>query len=680
MLKFLRKYQKGLLVVFGVFLMVVFLAPQAIQQIGRSSMNRTVALLGEGRKVTLQQLQTAGREREAIRQFLGVFLSPGEVEALTGEDEVHWFLLTHAADMGGFTGEGGDGRQWMLELSERFAAFVETQLQQNPDFDPQELLSRAQADLEGMRMRTAGANRLTLDQFDLALAKARGVGRMIGAYITAPRLSAPASVIEAKEQLDEVGIDYLAIPGERGYEGEITEEQLVEHFQKYREVEPGEGAYGIGYVRPQRVKLELLTFVQAQIEEAIPVSARDLVVTYNANPEKYTGGRTEETPEAREEARRFELERVRADLKRERAKEIITEGIAQVRRLVLPSLDIDPATGLVRVPENARRVGPSLDELADRLAEHLTSWYRSRYESPDFTMPRPTIRILDREWLTMTELTALDGLGQAQVKLPGNRVQRFPAFVMSVRELAPQSEFGPQRGALAIENPIRDTISGDVSFVRVLDVRDRSPAESLDEVREQAERNLRAILGFEALQKRIEEFRSVAISQGLDGVAELLNEQENENTVGPDAEPLGRPSKPPLRVTRGARVTRGKIQTRFGGTAEINDPGLVEQIHAIGESLDPLRPIEEVPVEKRTISAPVPKKRMVVVARITGVRPLTIERFRAEGDAIAANAAALPFTAGEDNPFSLRAMVDRWNYRKPDGSDPLKRDDEIPAP
>ncbi len=677
MLKFLRKYQKGLLVVFGVFLMVVFLAPQAIQQLGRSSMNRTVALLGDGQKVTLQQLQTAGREREAIRQFLGAFLSPGEVEALTGEDEVHWFLLTHAARKGGFSGEAGDGRQWMLELSERFAAFVETQLQQNADLDPQELLARAQADLEGMRMRTAGANRISLDQFDLALAKARGVGRMIGAYITAPRLSAPVSVIEAKEQLDEIGIDYLAIPGERGFEGEISEEQLIDHFQKYREVEPGEGEYGIGYVRPQRVKLELLTFVRSEIEEAIPISARDLVATYEANPEKYTGGRSEETPEAREEARRIELERVRTDLKRQRAEELINEGIAQVRRLVLPSLDIDPATGLVRVPEGARRVGPSLDELADRLVEHLTRWYRSRFEAEEFTMPRPTIRVLDREWLTMTELATLDGLGQAQVKLPGNRVQRFPSFVMSVRELAPQSDFGPQRGAIAIENPIRDTISGDVSFVRILDVRDRSPAESLDEVREQAERDLRSILGFEALRERIDEFRSIAISQGLDGVASLLNEQEE--TVGPEPQ-LSRSPKPPLRVTRGAKVTRGQVQTRFGGVAEINDPDLVQQIHERGDSIDPLRPIDEVPPEDRMITAPVPRKRMIVITQITGVRPLTIERFRAEGDAIAANAATLPFTAGEDGPFSLRAMVTRWNYRKPDGSDPLTRDDEGAAP
>lgn len=676
MLKFLRKYQKYLLVFFGVFLMIVFIAPQAVQQLGQSTLNRTVALVGK-KKVRLQELQAAGREREAIRQFLGMFLAPAEVGAYTGEDEVHWYLLVHSAREGGYIGEAGDGRDWMRELGDRFASYLETQLQ-GSEIDPAALLRQAQNDLEGLRQRVAGSNRLSLEDFDLALAKARGVGRMLGSYVNAPRLSAPAAVAEAKRHLDQIVLDYVAIPGDRGFDGEISEEMLREHFTRYQSVRPGEGEYGVGYVRPRRVKIELLTFDRDAIERSVPISARDVIDVYDSDPARYPGGRSEATEEEREAAKALEFERVRAAIRSQRGDMILEEALKQVRLIVLPTISMGPG-GVAQVPAGASRVGPTFEAIADQVAEHLTAWSVSQFEAREGTVriPRPDVLVLDRDWLTLEDLSSLEGVGLAQVQLHGNRTQRFANFVINcfreAGELSLGEEARPQVAVPAIQNPIRDGVTGNISFVRVLDVREESPAESLDEVRTRAEADLRGILGFEALRERVSEFRSAALEGGLEGVVALF--ADDGAIVGPEGE-APTPPKPALRVTRGAMIEDGTLRTRFGAAADMNDKGLVSQIEQLGASLDPIRAMDETPAEMRTLVAPVPGKRAVVVALVTGVRPLTVELYRARGDATALGAARLPFSAGDENPFSLRSLVARWEYRRPDGGDALAPEED----
>lgn len=687
MLKFLRKYQKFLLVFFGVFLMIVFVAPQAVQQLGQSSLNRTVALVGS-KKVRLQELQAARREREAIRQFLGMFLAPGEVAAYTGEDEVHWYLLVHSAHEGGYVGEAGDGRDWMRELGDRFASYLETQLQ-GSDLDPQALLEQAQSDLEGLRRRVSEGNRLPLEEFDLALAKARGVGRMLGSYVNSPRLSAPAAVAEAKEHLDQIALDYVAIPGDRGFEGEISEEMLAEHFARYQNAKPGEGEFGVGYVRPRRVRIELLTFDRDAIERSVPVSARDAIDAYDSDPARYPGGRSEATEEEREAAKAIELERVRADIRAARADLILAEASKQVRLIVLPTIPFG-AGGVAEVPEGASRVGPTFEEIADEVSEHLTAWSVSQFEAREGTVriPRPDVLVLDRDWLTLDDLTNLEGVGLAQVQLQGNRVQRFANFVIGcfrdASEVTPGDVARPQVAVPAVQTPIRDAVSGNISFVRVLDVREESPAETLDEVRKQAEADLRAILGYEALRERESEFRAVALEGGLEGVAALF--AEDEAIVGPEGE-VPAPPKAPLRVTRGAIVQDGVLQTPYTAMengslrtrfepSDMSDESLVSEIEQLARSLDPMRSMEDTPIDMRALVTSVPRKRSLVVALITGVRPLTVELYRSKGDATALGATRLPFSPGVENPFSLPSLVARWDYRRPDGGDPLAPEED----
>ena len=109
MTKFLRKYQKFLLVIFASGLMVVFVAPQALTRYGKGLGKRTEVYIGE-KSISTLDLQQAGREREAVGTFISAATGSTQYASiLTGEDSLHWILLTHAAREAGFIGEAGDG-------------------------------------------------------------------------------------------------------------------------------------------------------------------------------------------------------------------------------------------------------------------------------------------------------------------------------------------------------------------------------------------------------------------------------------------------------------------------------------------------------------------------------------------------------------------------------------------
>ncbi len=681
MLKFLRRYQKFLLVIFASVLMVVFVAPQAITQYGKGLGKRTEVYIGD-KSVSTLDMQQAAREREALGSFIAFVTGSHQYASiLIGQDALHWILLTHAADEGGYIGEAGDGEAWIAQLSSQRAASLEQELAsvggEMPT--PEDILQLARNELDGLRQRVAAQNRLTVEQFNLALASARGVERMLGSYQGAPRLSVPVTVAQAKHELDNITLDHVFIPGSHAFDGEIDQSQLQAHFEEYQSVEPGEGEFGIGYVRPPRVKFEVITIERDAIREAIPVSAREMVNEYQSNPDKYISEFDESlSDEELRAARDVEYEKARKAIREARAEELVNEAAQQVRRIVLPMLTRDD-DGLVVIPDGAERAGPTLDELADELQRYMASYYKRAFGSDEFSPPRPKINVYAGQWRTLSDLSQIPDIGLSSVSVGGNRTMRFGNFLMNVHELNPDAEIGPQRGVLAVENKIENQFSGTISFVRVLDVRDRSPAESLDEVREQVERDLRSLLGYRQIESRVSEFESLAIAEGLEAVGALFNDPPaEEDPIGPDPDPDGDeaaeddPPRTPLVVQSGTRVVGDRIERRFGGASDISEPELVERLDDMAAALDPLTPMDEQPVEQRTVAMALPKRLGVAVAKITGMRPLTVEEYRTAGIAAAARSPIASVSALEA--FSLEAMVERLNVRDRDGGSPL--DDE----
>ncbi len=110
MLKFLRKYDKWILAVGGSLLMVAFLLPQALQQLGQSGGERVVATFAGGTVTAQERIDANTRVR-----FLAS--AAGPVLAQLGVNEAdHWVMLVDEARRGGFIGGPETGREYFSNL------------------------------------------------------------------------------------------------------------------------------------------------------------------------------------------------------------------------------------------------------------------------------------------------------------------------------------------------------------------------------------------------------------------------------------------------------------------------------------------------------------------------------------------------------------------------------------
>lgn len=118
MTKFFRKYNKVLLVCFGVFLMIAFVVPQAIQEFGQGGPNTTVMRLDGGR-IPYRATTEAAAQVQAVEQF-----SRGMLPANSGIDPRgdHWLMAREFAQRAGWIGGPSAGAPLSRDIA---AAVVE---------------------------------------------------------------------------------------------------------------------------------------------------------------------------------------------------------------------------------------------------------------------------------------------------------------------------------------------------------------------------------------------------------------------------------------------------------------------------------------------------------------------------------------------------------------------------
>lgn len=748
MLKFLRKYQKWLLVVFGSFLMLVFVAPQAVQQFGKNQLRRTVATLGTA-KISVADRQMAAQERQAVKEFLDkVSASDAAVAFVSGDHTDHWLLLTHAAEQGGFVGEAPDGRDFLDSLAQPLAIqlgqFFSQQLQQaGSDFDQmpsdEELINTARQQIEILSNSAAASARLTPNQFEKAMAKARGIFRMYDAYIRAATPSDRAVAIEARQTLDELQSDYIVIPGAYAVPDGFapTEDQLTEHFQTYRAVMATEGDLGIGYVLPPRVKLEWLKLDRTDIVAAITADPIEVAAEYRRNPDRYPQDRAEAYAQIEQM-----LRNASADALMDAADTIIRGEVLGVRRRL-------KADGRYRIiPDDWQR--PSLADLAQQVQQQLAT--DSAFEGA--TIPLPEYQIRDTRWLTSNDLRGLEGIGIAIVRLGGQQLP-FAQVVLSVREIAGDNDLVLQTRMPAVDTRANDPYTGDRYYFTILDSRSESAADTLNEVREQVVKDMRSIAGFEQLKAMLPELIALAAADdgGLTAVADRFNPapeldespddadepSADESPAGDDPsdqpaedletdeEPDDTPAEtdavavetepeavdddalaedvstnddtpiadplPPLFpvidvMVRPGRVHRispeqmaqfrqqfGQLPPDFDTDARINTDDFRESLFAIARRIDPTAAMgDSLTVTDRTTGLALPRSLSVVVARINGYRPLTVERYRLQVEGVM-NLVRQREIGFIGDAFGFEALAARLDYTPTE-----PRDDDDPAP
>ena len=116
MLKWLRKYNTVILVIGGVLLMVAWLLPQTIQQLGRTPLGAAPMKMA-GRRVSFDAYDQARREWIAVNSLLPMYAQ--RMSALENSD--HWILALHEAQKGGYLGGKEDGLEFLSKAAEAYA-------------------------------------------------------------------------------------------------------------------------------------------------------------------------------------------------------------------------------------------------------------------------------------------------------------------------------------------------------------------------------------------------------------------------------------------------------------------------------------------------------------------------------------------------------------------------------
>ncbi len=674
MLKALRKYNKWILVIGGSLLMLAFLVQPAIQQLGGDPGSRLWATL-DGKKLRLRDAQLAGREIEAIKMLtFGAY--PGALGVDERDATRHWLLLIHEARQGGFVGESQDGAEWLPELmADLRMQQMALQLtggrdrnwralaQREPSFGQflvgqhARTLEQFAAEAPEMVARVGANTQLTPAQVHGAMSKIRGVLRMVDAYSGAARVSDRRAALTGRERLDAAYVDFSFIPASVGV-GAIPdpgEGALNEFFARFKTVKPGQGECGIGYLLPERVKLEWLTLDAGAIEGAITLDPIAVNKRYlQAGKAKYPG--------------EFAAERanVERDMKAERVAEVMQEAHRTIQAEVLKvTRRLESDGRFKRLPPDWERARPKFEAIAPVVVEQVR-------KSTGVTIPLPTVTIRASEWITPDRIGRLEGLGSSALQT-GNLRREFADVVFRVRELLADPNTETETNVpLQVGVPLVEGFfsggDGARHYVTVLDARKESAPESAAEIRDQVVSDFKSLKAYEGLAGRVEEFRSVVAGEGL---TKLLDTVSPPGATPPDQ---GRPE-----VRTRVRVTREQVQG--ADAANVNVKEFREAAMSAAEGLDPLMPPDQFDPATATVAVAIPSRLGVAVARITALAPLTIEQYRLSDAAIAFAAQSEELTHDgrepRDRPFSLARLMQRHTFVSGEAGDEIE--DEKPS-
>jgi hypothetical protein len=653
MVKKLRKYQRTMMVAFGVLLLLTWLAGPAVERLGKAAGNRKYGSI-DGHAV--YQLDQLNASKEA-RAFTEIGRQIGFFDVLDEHDAMQWMLLRQEAQGAGLVAEAENGpemldraasgiaRDMVLNVDQRLRS---GQMGQN-DINIYMRLQQAKTPEERRAMQEqmvgqftdmiksivngafAGAH-LNSEEAKVALARFFGIRRMQRLYVESPRVSDRAAIQEARTLSDGAFVDYVTIPASAGAAAvaDPGDAALQAQFDAYKTVKPGEGEYGIGYLLGPRVKLEYLKLDRKAIEAAIPLDPVEVYKRWSTSRGVYTGEFPAERP------------KVEADIRREGADKVMREASSAFQREVQKLTRRLESDGRYKVlPADWDSARPRLAGIAAALVEQVRL-------GTGLTMPEPVVVVSDRSWSERDALGAMKDIGASSFQQGGIRAS-FPDVVFWARELSGNGPVAVQAG-VPVADAYLQGYGGDRFYFNLLAVRQESAPDSMGEVREQVLKDYQAIQAFQALKARTDEFRTRA--QSPDGLSAIAAEFPTTPEADP-AKPQETPKPEPLPVRRDVKVT----------SALAGDPVLTEDVRkavvTAAHEIDPLTPLAQIPPEKAAWAVAVPKHLSVVVGKITRPAPLTIDEYRQNDAGYAARRRAEDLQSVKAEPFSLASLLAR---------------------
>jgi len=593
MIKLLQKYNRYILVIGGTLLMIAFLVPELLRNVG-SGGGESERFRVDGTKVSVGETADATGKLKSIESFgLGVPV------ARTGD---HWFLLTQWAKQNGMMGNRFDGKDLVPAIAgEQFNQYLNAVARSGDQKRMQEAFSKMDETRKTIETNLMAATdqrigqRTTTTTAD-ALAEFRAVNRLASVLTGAPRLGEARLIAEAKRQGDTATVKYMFVPVSdqmAAAQPEPTAEQLQAHFEKYKDVPVNGGDLGIGYKQPDRVKLQYLTIDRSVIAAKVTVDPVEV--------QKRLMAKTEDKSPI--EVRRSAVE---MQLRNDRINEVLREAETAVKgELLRIASNLPDGGGYKTLPEPADWVGKvDLKAIGARVVAKLKA-------SSGVDLPPFGFVAMEAGWSTAVDVGNIAGIGAASVQLGTVRVTA-PEAIMGVRELRRDDK---QRAVIAsqVGLPITEAFEDggrNAYFIMVTAMKKESAPESLAEVQADVTKNVRRLAAFEQLKADAPGFAVAAASMGFEVFSDTLR------AAGKPADAI----KSSVRVSR----ANGAQPAEAGVTSD----ALTEAVMNSAAKIDPTVPFSDGDAIGRTIDVPAPAKLGVVIAQIVEFDPLSLEAFR----------------------------------------------------
>ena len=614
MLKFLRLYQGWILAIFGTFLVITFLLPQAIQGLFQNAATTggDWATVGDGEVVSTGQLLELQKELRIVEMVGNPIINSLGAD----KDAAYWYLLTREAEQAGMVGGAGVGRTFVGAMSRQLGTVSET-----------ELVARF--------MGTAGVNEQSALE---TIAKIQGVSLLSVQFQTAARysderLKQAAYKIGLAVDADLVILDASSeLPDLET--GPPSDDALEEQFESHRSELVGTGASGFGYRLPDRARIEWLTVDRAMLEDAIEEDTNfdniEMRKAFMKSPEKFgalvIGGGEPPRFEDYEESVRSILTRELVDRRMAEISKFLNDQVQLPRRGV-------KAVGLhfsLPADWNTRRA--DFNELATALGQ-------------EFGIDAPSVDS-NESLLTAQEIDSLEGIGIAQSTKFGQRPTSVSSYVMSAKEFG-GNELIPSQADVA--GPVFTDAARNLYLMRIIDTDPERDPSSLAEVRDLVMTDSESRARFSALEARIPELETDAATNGMQSVADrfgaTVSFQANIAEANPQFLRFG--IKSPTRV------------------ASLRDSTtLVERVLEKAASLDFLTLTTDIPAEKRTFFVADEESLAVIGVQITSVKPLTEESWEelAASDGMIRVLATDETTVDFSKTFSFEELKSRHDF------------------
>jgi cell fate (sporulation/competence/biofilm development) regulator YlbF (YheA/YmcA/DUF963 family) len=573
MFKFLRKHSMWLLVVFGVGLMIVFLVPGAItrlsEQAGRSS--ATWATVGEDdEKISYEEFEASQAELQTLQRI------PFQIDIFSLiETPAHWFLLVREAEQSGIVGGSAS------------------------DYLTQEQLAQISA--------SAGSDPRVTNR---AIGKLMGVQKLFAMHQSAAPLSDNRLRHRAERMFRAVDADLVFIQSEPLESLPTpTEDEILAHFEQYKDLNPGEGDYGFGYRWPDRFKIEWIV-----------ITADDL----RAMAE---GGEDFNGVELYKHWRRYQEERgfpaiengaeIPAVVREDLIAGLVEQHREEIRKFVQSQIvttqrPLKSSEGYLVLPDNWTELRVNYEQLAQDLRNEFPS------------LPLPAYEAVGDRWLTLNDLFGYEGVGRATLDpetfgVASNR-QPYQSgdLIAAIKEFEREIPLYFQAG---VTSPPMNGPDGSIYFLRVTEADPAHAPMDVAEVRDDIIDNLKRLAHYEQLKE--EAYTLEADAEATSLLALAVSEKTAVRRVRNIS--MLSPSILNFMIQQNRPLTPFPSTLPEIGRDEETIMAIIE--HSLALPVD--RPTRDIPRNERTFVLEHDKQMMMIVVELTNIMPLDSELYAA---------------------------------------------------